>query len=155
LITTLYYGLAGLLIGMVLFPSTWFTDDSGLVIQGKLTTPYREPPRVDGAGNWLRSVFAGLTVFLYPLTMIRDFILTPSVGGLSLLDLAIGVFVTIIGLPIVMMSLSLPFVLLTEKLQSRVQPRIRSIAIRLGAKEIEFNEPKIYEVEEEKLDSYQ
>ncbi|MHA1965292.1 MAG: hypothetical protein ACXACG_11440 [Candidatus Thorarchaeota archaeon] len=156
LITTLYYGLSGLTLGMALFPATWFADDSGLVIQGKLTTPYREPPRVVGAGNWLRSVFAGLTVFLYPLVMIRDFILVPfTSGSLSPLDLLIGLFVIVIGIPVVMMSISLPFVLLTEKLQSRVQPRIRSIAARLGAKEIEFNEPKIYEVEEEKLDSYQ
>ena len=66
LISTLYYGLAGLMLAMVIYPATWFADDSGLVIQGKLKTPYREPARVDCAGNWLRSVFAGLTVFLYP-----------------------------------------------------------------------------------------
>jgi hypothetical protein len=148
LATTLYYGLSGLMLGMALFPATWFADDSGLVIQGKLNTTYREPPRVDGAGNWLRSVFAGLTVFLYPLVMIRDFILTPYLAGaLSPLDLVIGLFVIMIGLPIVMMSLSLPFVLLTEKLQSRVPKRIRSIAYRMGAKKIDFQEPAYVEME--------
>jgi len=141
MITTLYFGATGLVLGMALFPATWFADDSGLVIQGRLKTPYRDPPRVDGAGNWLRSVFAGLTVFLYPLTMIQGFILTPYfAGALSILDLVIGVFVIVIGLPVVMMSMSLPFVLLTEKLQPRVLKGIRFLAKRLGAKEIDFQE---------------
>ncbi len=141
LISTLFFGLMGLILGMALFPPTWFADDSGLVIQGRLKTPYREPPRVDGAGNWLRSVFAGVTVFLYPLTMIQAFILTPySVGALSLLDLVIGLFVMVIGLPLVMMGMSLPFVLLTEKLQPRVVIGIQYIARRLGANEIVFQE---------------
>ena len=146
LTTSLYYGLLGLMIGMVIFPATWFADDSGLVIQGNLSTPYREPPRVIGAGNWLRSVFAGLTVLLYPVTMIRDFILVPYLNGyLSSMGIVIGVFVIVIGLPVVMISINLPFVLLTEKLQSRVQKRIRSLARRLGARQIVFQEPTIVE----------
>lgn len=138
---TLFYGSTGLILGMAIFPATWFADDSGLAIQGRLKTLYREPPRVDGAGNWLRSVFAGVTVFLYPLTMIQAFILTPYfAGALSLLDLVIGLFVMVIGLPLVMMGISLPFVLLTEKLQPRVVIGIRYIARRMGAKEIVFQE---------------
>ncbi len=148
LISTLYYGALGLILGMALFPATWFADDSGLVIQGRLKTPYREPPRVDGAGNWLRSVFAGVTVFLYPLTMIQAFILTPYfAGALSLLDLVIGLFVMVIGLPLVMMGISLPFVMLTEKLQPNVLKGIRYIARRMGAKEIVFQEPVPLEME--------
>jgi len=147
LITTLYYGSMGLILGMALFPATWFADDSGLVIQGMLKTPYRAPPRVDGAGNWLRSVFAGLTVFLYPLTMIQGFILTPNI---DFLDLAIGVFVILIGLPLVMMSISIPFVLLTEKFQPRVVKGIHYVARKLGAKKIDLYEPKFIEVESEK-----
>jgi len=147
LISTLYYGSAGLILGMALFPATWFADDSGLVIQGMLKTPYRAPPKVDGAGNWLRSVFAGLTVFLYPITMIQGFILTPNIG---FLDLAIGVFVILIGLPLVMMGISMPFVLLTEKLQPRILKRIQQIAQKIGAKKIDFYEPIINEVESEK-----
>lgn len=147
LISTLYYGSLGLILGMALFPATWFADDSGLVIQGMLKTPYRAPPRVDGTGNWLRSVFAGLTVFLYPLTMIQGFILTPNI---DFLDLAIGVFVIIIGLPLVMMSISIPFVLLTEKLQPRVVKGIYYVAQKIGAKKIDLYEPKIIEVESEK-----
>ena len=148
LISTLYFGSTGLILGMALFPATWFADDSGLVIQGRLKTPYREPPRVDGAGNWMRVVFAGLTVFLYPLTMIQAFILTPYfAGALSLLDLVIGLFVMVIGLPLVMMGISLPFVMLTEKLQPKVLKRIRYIARRTGAKEIKFQEPTPLEIE--------
>ena len=33
---TLFYGATGLIIGMAFFHATWFADDSGLVIQGKL-----------------------------------------------------------------------------------------------------------------------
>lgn len=140
----LFYGALGLIIGMIFFPATWFADDSGLVIQGKLKTPYREPPRVDGAGNWLRSVFAGFTVFLYPFTMIQAFILTPYFAEtLSLLDLVIGIFVIVIGLPLIMMGISLPFVMLTEKLQPRVLKGIRYIAQKMGAKKISFAEPDI------------
>ena len=152
LILTLFFGAQGLFLGMALFPATWFADDSGLVIQGRLTTPYREPPRVDGAGNWLRSVFAGLTVFLYPLTMIQGFILTPYLNGaLSLLDLVIGVFVTVIGMPLAMMSLSLPFVLLTEKLQPRLVKGIRFVANKLGAKDIVIAEPTVLETSDETI----
>ncbi|TFH01098.1 MAG: hypothetical protein E4H14_18950 [Candidatus Thorarchaeota archaeon] len=140
----LFYGAIGSVFGMIFFPATWFADDSGLVIQGKLKTPYREPPKVDGAGNWLRSVFAGLTVFLYPFTMIQAFILTPYfTGTLSLLDLVIGLFVIVIGLPLVMMGINLPFVMLTEKLQPRVIKGIRYIAQKMGAKKIRFVEPDI------------
>ncbi|MHA1943820.1 MAG: hypothetical protein ACW96M_05430 [Candidatus Thorarchaeota archaeon] len=148
LITTLYYASLGLVIGMALFPSTWFADDSGLVIHGALKTPYRAPPRVDGAGNWLRSVFAGLTVFLYPITMIQTFILTPYLAGsLSFLDLIIGLFVMMIGLPLVMLGMSLPFVLLTERLRPRVISGIWFVARKMGAKEIELLEPS-YETQE-------
>jgi len=148
LITSLYYGSFGLVIGMALFPATWFADDSGLVIQGMLKTSYRVPPKVDGAGNWLRSVFAGLTVFLYPVTMFSIFIVTPFLSGsLSILDLAIGVFALGIGLPLVMMSLSIPFVLLTEKLQPRVLKGIHYIAKKMGAKDIDFKEPIFIETE--------
>jgi len=144
LIVTLYYGSLGLILGMALFPATWFADDAGLVISGMLKTPYRAPPRVDGAGNWLRVIFAGFTVFLYPLTMIQGFILTPYLAGaLSFLDLVIGIFVILIGLPLVMMGLSLPFVMLTESLQPRIVKRIRALAKRLGAKEIRFQEALI------------
>ncbi len=145
---TLFYGATGLILGMAIFPATWFADDFGLAIQGRLKTLYREPPRVDGAGNWLRSVFAGVTVFLYPLTMIQAFILTPYfAGALSLLDLVIGLFVMVIGLPLVMMGISLPFVLLTEKLQPKVLKGIRYMARRMGAKEIVFQEPILQEME--------
>ena len=152
LILTLYFGAQGLILGMALFPATWFADDSGLVIQGKLKIPYREPPKVDGAGNWLRVLFAGLTVFLYPLTMIQGFILTPYLdGALSFLDLIIGVFVIVIGMPLAMMSLSLPFVLLTEKLQPRVAKGIKFVAHKLGAKDIVIAEPTVLETSDETI----
>jgi hypothetical protein len=147
IIMVLYYGSIGMVLGMALFPSTWFTDDSGLVIQGLLTTLLRIPPRVDGIGNWLRTFFAGLALFLYPLVMIQRFIWTPFLSGaLSFMDFLIVFFIIILGMPLAMMSLGIPFVILTEKLNPKIVPRIQSLARRMGAREIQFQNAKVIEV---------
>jgi len=143
-ILTLYFGITGMMTGMALFPATWFADDSGLVIQGHLSSSYRIPPRVDGVGNWIRSFFAGITMFLYPITMIWTFVAEPFLisSAFSVLDLFLGILIIVIGMPLAMMSINIPFVLLTEHLHPRVRPRIIKIAKRLGAKEITITEPE-------------
>ncbi|MHA1925197.1 MAG: hypothetical protein ACXABV_13805 [Candidatus Thorarchaeota archaeon] len=146
----LFYGIIGMILGMALFPTTWFTDDTGLVIQGLLTTHLRIPPRVDGIGNWVRSFFASLALFLYPLTMIHRFVLIPFLAGsLFIQDFLIALFIIVFAIPLAMMSLSIPFVLLTEKLNPRVAPRILSLAKRMGAREISFQDPMVIEVPDE------
>ncbi|MHA2004493.1 MAG: hypothetical protein ACW960_10340 [Candidatus Thorarchaeota archaeon] len=150
IIMVLYYGSMGMVLGMALFPSTWFTDDSGLVIQGLLTTLLRIPPRVDGIGNWLRTFFAGLALFLYPLVMIQRFIWTPFLTGvLSFMDFLIVFFIIVLGMPLAMMSLGIPFVILTEKLNPKIVPRILSLAERLGAREIQFQDAQVIEIPDE------
>jgi hypothetical protein len=146
LIMVLYYGTIGMILGAALFPATWLTDDAGLVVQGLLTTPYRVPPRVDGVGNWLRSFFAGLTLFLYPLAMIRSIILPPFLAGtLLLLGFLLALFIILLGIPLAMMGLSIPLVLLTEALLPKVEGRIRSLARRMGAREVSFQDATVIE----------
>ncbi|MHA1908131.1 MAG: hypothetical protein ACW98Y_12600 [Candidatus Thorarchaeota archaeon] len=142
-VLTLYFGITGMMTGMALFPATWFVDDAGLVIQGHLNSPYRVPPRVDGVGNWIRSFFAGITMFLYPITMIWTFVVDPFLSSSTpiVMDLFLGILIIIIGMPLAMMSIVIPFVVLTENLHPRVLPRIIKIAKRLGAKEITITEP--------------
>jgi hypothetical protein len=150
IIMVLYYGAIGMILGMALFPSTWFTDDTGVVIQGLLTTSLRVPPRVDGIGNWLRTFFAGLTLFLYPLVMIQRFILAPFLNGTLLFgDFLIAFFIIVLGMPLALMGLGIPFVILTEKLNPIIVPRIQSLARRMGAREIQFQDPKVIEIRDE------
>ena len=146
-ILTLYYGIVGMATAMALFPTTWFLDDAGLVIHGWLKTPYRVPPKVDGVGNWIRVFFAGLTIFLYPITMIWTFIIQP--GALPLFDLVLVSLIIIIGIPLSMMAINIPFVLLAEHLQPRVLPRIQAMARRMGAKNIALQDVKYEETKSE------
>ncbi|MHA1577411.1 MAG: hypothetical protein ACTSU3_08625 [Candidatus Thorarchaeota archaeon] len=142
------YSLLGLILGIVLFPTTWFTDDAGIVIHGMLETPYRIPPRVVGVGTWIRSFFAGLTLFLYPLTMTWTFFVGPylATGPLPLMDIFLAAFIIIIVLPVAMISINIPFVLLTERWQPKMIKRVQSFAQKLRARHIDLQDAKVLDV---------
>ncbi len=137
---TLLGSLFALVFGLVIFAPTWILNDSGIVGQVKSShMSTRRCPDTEGIGRWFSNIFGGFAIFAYPITMIhRFFYVQYFVHGvqLNLLNLMISIF-WIVGIPFLVMSFVLPFIILNELGLTWVRPKIHNFARRLGAKEVQ------------------
>jgi len=137
---TLLGSLLALIIGLVLFAPTWILNDSGIVGQVKSShMSTRRCPDTEGIGRWFSNIFGGFAIFAYPITMIHRFFYVQYFVHdvpLTFLNLMNSIFWTV-GIPFLVMSFVLPFIILNELGLSRVRPKLQNFARRLGAKEVQ------------------
>ncbi len=137
---TLLGSLFALIIGLVIFAPTWILNDSGIVGQVKsIHMSARRCPDTEGIGRWFSNIFGGFAIFAYPIMMIHKFIYVQYFvhdAPLNLFNLMNSIF-WIVGIPFLVMSFVLPFIILNELGLSWVRPRIHNFARRLGAKEVQ------------------
>jgi hypothetical protein len=137
---TILGALLGLVISLVVFAPTWLLNDSGIVDQVKpslMTT--RRCPDTEGIGRWFSNLFGGFAIMAYPITMVhRIFYNLYVVHGvpLSINNLMISFF-WIIGIPLLIMTFVMPFIILNELGLKWMAPRLQNFARKLGAKEVQ------------------
>lgn len=136
---TILGALLALVAGIAIFAPTWILNDSGIVTQVK---PYhmetRRCPDTEGIGRWFSNLVGGFAVLAYPITVFyRYFYLRYIIYGaaLNLPNLLTSMF-WIVGVPFLVMSFVLPFVILNEFGLSWTIPKIQGFARKLGAKDV-------------------
>ncbi len=135
---TLLGSLFALILGLVIFAPTWILNDSGIVAQVKpsLMTA-RRCPDTEGIGRWFSNLFGGFVILAYPITMVHRFFYIQYViheVPISFSNLMNSIF-WVVGIPFLVMSFVLPFIILNELGLTWVRPKIHSFARKLGAKE--------------------
>jgi hypothetical protein len=132
--------LIALGVGLVIFAPTWILNDSGIVSQVKKThMNSRRCPDTEGIGRWFSNLFGGFAILAYPVTMFhRYFYLHFIVWGFqpTLENIAVSLLWTV-GIPVLIMSFVLPFVMLHELWLRMIKPGMQSIARRMGAKNVQ------------------
>jgi hypothetical protein len=135
---TLLGALFALILGLVIFAPTWILNDSGIVTQVKPSLMNaRRCPDTEGIGRWFSNLIGGFVILAYPITMVHRFFYIQYViheVPINLSNLMNSIF-WIVGVPFLVMSFVLPFIILNELGLSWVRPKIHSFARRLGAKE--------------------
>ncbi len=135
---TIIGALVTLVIALVLFAPTWILNDTGIITQVKADQmSTRRCPDSEGVGRWYSNLFGGFAIFAYPITMFyryfySRYVLRPL--PLQLDGVLLSLF-WIIGIPLLIMSFVLPFILLNELELDWVVPRIQRFARALGAKD--------------------
>ncbi|MCK4568229.1 MAG: hypothetical protein KAU48_13065 [Candidatus Thorarchaeota archaeon] len=137
---TLLGALFALILGLVIFAPTWILNDSGIVAQVKpsLMTA-RRCPDTEGIGRWFSNLFGGFVILAYPITQVYRFFYIQYVIHkipITFLNLMNSIFWTV-GIPFLVMSFVLPFIILNELGLTWVRPKIHNFARRLGAKEVQ------------------
>ncbi len=137
---TLLGALFALILGLVIFAPTWILNDSGIVAQVKpsLMTA-RRCPDTEGIGRWFSNLFGGFVILAYPITQVYRFFYIQYVIHkipITFLNLMNSIFWTV-GIPFLVMSFVLPFIILNELGITWVRPKIHSFARKLGAKEVQ------------------
>ncbi len=137
---TILGALFGLIIGIVIFAPTWILNDSGIVGQVKPSRmSSRRCPDTEGIGRWFSNLFAGFAILTYPLTIIHRFFYVQyfvHMVPITFFNLMNSLFWTV-GIPFLVMSFVLPFIILNELGHTWVRPKIQKFARRLGAKEVQ------------------
>ncbi len=137
---TLLGSLLALIFGLVIFAPTWILNDSGIVVQVKSShMTARRCPDTEGIGRWFSNIFGGFAIFAYPITMIHRFFYVPYIVhnvAPDIFNLVNSIF-WIVGIPFLVMSFVLPFIILNELGLTWVRPKIHNFARRLGAKEVQ------------------
>ena len=135
---TIIGALVTLVIALLLFAPTWFLNDSGIITQVKADQmSSRRCPDSEGVGRWYSNLFGGFAIFAYPITMFyRYFYLRYIIRSLSItLDGILISLFWIIGIPLLIMSFVMPFIILNELGLEWFVPRIQRFARSLGAKD--------------------
>ena len=137
---TLLGALFALIIGLVFFSSTWILNDSGIVAQVKPShMSTRRCPDTEGIGRWFSNIFGGFAILAYPITIIHRFFYVQYIVHdipITFLNLMNSIFWAV-GIPFLVMSFVLPFIILNEFGITWVRPKIQNFARRLGAKEVQ------------------
>lgn len=137
---TLLGALLALVVGLIIFAPTWILNDSGIVGQVKShQMSARRCPDTEGIGRWFSNLFGGFAMLAYPITMFhRFFFVQYVIHGVdpNIFNLMNSIFWTV-GIPFLVMSFVLPFVILNELGLAWVSPKIRNFARRFGAKEVQ------------------
>jgi len=137
---TLLGSLLALIIGLVFFAPTWILNDSGIVAQVKPShMNTRRCPDTEGIGRWFSNIFGGFAILAYPITMIHRFFYVQYFVHdvpLNFFNLMNSIFWTV-GIPFLVMSFVLPFIILNEFGHTWIRPKIQSFARRLGAKDVQ------------------
>ena len=136
---TIVGALLALIVGVFIFSPTWSLNDSGIVTQVK---PHlmesRRCPDTEGIGRWFSNLFGGFAILTYPVTTFhRYFYVRFIVYNVepNLLNIANSLF-WIIGIPLMVASFILPFIILHEFGLSWTTPKIQAFARKLGAKDV-------------------
>lgn len=136
---TLLGALFALVIGLVIFAPTWILNDSGIVGQVKSShMNTRRCPDTEGLGRWFSNLFGGFAILAYPITMVHRFFYVQYVVHnvpLTFFNLMNSIFWTI-GIPFLVMSFVLPFIVLNELGHTWIRPKMHNFARRLGAKDV-------------------
>jgi hypothetical protein len=136
---TIIGALLAMIVGIVIFAPTWLLNDSGVVTQVKshhMTA--RRCPDTEGIGRWFSNLFGGFAILAYPLTTFyRFFYARYFIYSVPLtLDHLLSSIFWIIGIPLLVMSFVMPFVILNEFGLEYTIPRIQAFARKLGAKDV-------------------
>ena len=127
-------------VALVIFAPTWILNDSGIVAQVKRSQMQsRRCPDTEGIGRWFSNLFGGFAILAYPVTMFhRYFYLHFIVWGFepNLGNILTSLLWTI-GIPILIMSFVMPFVILHEFWLKMIKPRIQNVARKMGAKNVQ------------------
>jgi len=136
---TIVGALLALIVGIFIFAPTWTLNDSGIVTQVKSRLmESRLCPDTEGVGRWFSNLFGGFAILAYPVTTFhRYFYLRYVVFGVELnnQNIANGIF-WVIGIPFLIMSFILPFIILHELGLGRITPMIQRFAKKVGAKDV-------------------
>ncbi|TFH04060.1 MAG: hypothetical protein E4H14_15520 [Candidatus Thorarchaeota archaeon] len=136
---TIIGALIAMIVGVIIFAPTWILNDSGVVTQVKsshMTT--RRCPDTEGIGRWFSNLFGGFAILAYPITVFYRFFYVRYVlhsAELAWPGLMISLF-WIVGIPFLVMSFVMPFVILNEFGLSWTIPKIQGFARKLGAKDV-------------------
>ncbi len=136
---TIIGALIAMIAGIIIFAPTWALNDSGVVTQVKLShMTTRRCPDTEGIGRWFSNLFGGFAILAYPITTFyRFFYVRYVLHSAPLLwpGLMISLF-WIVGIPFLVMSFVMPFVILNEFGLSWTIPKIQGFARKLGAKDV-------------------
>lgn len=136
---TIIGALIAMVVGVIIFAPTWMLNDSGVVTQVKsshMTT--RRCPDTEGIGRWFSNLFGGFAILAYPITVFYRFFYIRYVlhsAQLTLQGLMTSMF-WIVGIPFLVMSFVIPFIILNEFGLSWTVPKIQGFARKLGAKDV-------------------
>jgi hypothetical protein len=136
---TIIGALIALIVGIIIFVPTWTLNDSGIVTQVKsnhLAT--RRCPDTEGIGRWFSNLFGGFAILAYPITTFYRFFYARFIlysAPLTLQGLITSIF-WIIGIPLLVMSFVVPFIILNEFSLEWTIPKIQNFARKLGAKDV-------------------
>ncbi|MHA1137457.1 MAG: hypothetical protein ACTSSE_13310 [Candidatus Thorarchaeota archaeon] len=136
---TLLGALLALVVGIAVFAPTWILNDSGIVTQVKPNhMATRRCPDTEGIGRWFSNLIGGFAILAYPITVFyRYFYVRYIVLGIDpTFQSLIPSLFWIVGIPFLVMSFVLPFVILNEFGLSFTVPRIQTFARKLGAKDV-------------------
>ena len=136
---TILGALLALAVGVAIFAPTWLLNDSGIVTQVKPNhMATRRCPDTEGIGRWFSNLVGGFAILAYPITVFyRYFYLRYIVypTPLTIQNVMTSLF-WIVGIPFLIMSFILPFVIMNEFGLSWTIPRIQRFARKLGAKDV-------------------
>ncbi|MGY5872917.1 MAG: hypothetical protein RTV72_11770 [Candidatus Thorarchaeota archaeon] len=136
---TILGALIALVAGIVIFAPTWILNDSGIVVQVKqnqMTT--RRCPDTEGIGRWFSNLFGGFAILAYPITTFYRFFYVRHILNhvpITFEGLMTSIF-WIIGIPLLVMTFVMPFIILNELGLGLTTPKIQGFARRLGAKDV-------------------
>ncbi|RLI56641.1 MAG: hypothetical protein DRO87_07570 [Candidatus Thorarchaeota archaeon] len=137
---TLLGTLIALGVALIIFVPTWILNDSGIVSQVKESHMHsRRCPDTEGIGRWFSNLFGGFAIFTYPIAMFhRYFYLEYFVWNIppTLDNILISLLWTV-GIPLLVMSFVMPFVIINEFVLPKIRPRIQKLARRLGARNVQ------------------
>ncbi|MGY5859389.1 MAG: hypothetical protein RTU63_08460 [Candidatus Thorarchaeota archaeon] len=136
---TMIGALIAMIAGIIVFAPTWLLNDSGVVTQVKpnhMST--RRCPDTEGIGRWFSNLFGGFAILAYPITTFyRYFYVRYIIYSVPLtIDHLFTSIFWIIGIPLLVMSFVMPFVILNEFGLGFTIPRIQGFARKFGAKEV-------------------
>jgi len=136
---TIIGALIAMIAGVILFTPTWMLNDSGVVTQVKAShMTSRRCPDTEGIGRWFSNLFGGFAILAYPLTAFYRFFYVRYVlhsAELAPQGLIISLF-WIVGIPLLVMSFVMPFIILNEFGLNWTVPKIQGFAKKLGAKDV-------------------
>ena len=136
---TILGALIAMIAGVIIFAPTWMLNDSGVVTQVKSShMNTRRCPDTEGIGRWFSNLFGGFAILAYPITAFYRFFYVRYVlhsAELALPGLMTSLF-WIVGIPLLVMSFVIPFIILNEFGLNWTIPRIQAFARKLGAKDV-------------------
>ncbi len=122
---------------LAIFIPTWMLNDAGIVMHLKVgQLNIRRCPDTIGVGRWVSNLLSGFTIFTVPFVLfVQHF--QPILNG-EVTDQAAYVYAIVfsLGIPFLAIAFIIPVVIFHEILINTSKKGIRSVASRLGSREL-------------------